>query len=111
MKRPHKYGAVRTEVDGISFASKAEARRYAQLKLLQKAGKIDRLELQPRYPISVGGHAICTYVGDFQYVEIGRDGYATSRIVEDVKGVKTDVYQIKKKLLKALYGIDITEVK
>ena len=46
-----KYGAIRTTVDGVTFASKAEARRYAELKLLEQAGEIKGLELQPKFDI------------------------------------------------------------
>jgi dsDNA-binding SOS-regulon protein len=66
-----KYGAVRTEVDGISFASKKEARRYSELKLLERAGEIADLQLQPRFPLTVNGVRVCTYVADFQYRDIG----------------------------------------
>jgi hypothetical protein len=108
--KPHKYGAVATEVDGIRFASKAEARRYGQLKLLEKAGRISDLKLQPRFPLTVEGVKVGTYVGDFQYTEIGSDGAAKARVTEDVKGVKTPLYVLKRKLVKAIYGIDILEI-
>jgi hypothetical protein len=101
-----KYGAQRTEVDGITFASKKEARRYGELKLLQRAGTIRDLKLQPRFPLTVNGRLVCTYVGDFEYltVPIG------ARIVEDAKGFKTPEYKLKAKLFKALNGFEITEV-
>jgi hypothetical protein len=99
-----KYRAVRTTVDGITFASKAEARRYQELKMLVKAGVIGDLRLQPRYPFVVNRVKIGAYVGDFLYE---RDGV---EIVEDVKGVLTPVYRLKKKLMKAIYGIEIQEV-
>lgn len=102
-----KYGAVRTEVDGISFASKKEARRYGELKLLQRAGKIENLSLQPRFPLVVNGLKVCTYVGDFLY---GIPGDASSLVVEDAKGFKTPEYKLKAKLFKALNGFPITEV-
>lgn len=110
MRKAHKFGAVATEVDGIRFASKAEARRYGQLKLLEKDGKIDRLELQPSYVLTVNGVKVATYRADFQYIEIGNDGYAKAKVVEDVKGVRTPVYKMKRALVKALYGIDILEI-
>lgn len=98
-----KYGAVRTEVDGVVFASKREAKRYQELRLLERAGQIEQLELQPRYPIAINDVKICTYVGDFQYRERG------AFVLEDVKGMKTPAYNIKKKLVKAIYQIDIRE--
>ena len=100
-----KYRAIRTEVDGHVFASKAEARRYQELKLMERAGLIEALRLQPRYPLHVNGRLICTYVADFAYTDL-EHGEA---VVEDVKGVRTPVYNLKKKLMKALYQIDITE--
>lgn len=101
-----KYGAIRTTVDGHTFASKAEAKRYGQLKNMERAGEIADLELQPRYPLLIGGVKVATYVGDFRYTVP-----LTGEIVtEDVKGVRTSVYRLKAKLMKALYGIDIREV-
>jgi len=100
-----KYNAVKTEVDGYVFASKAEASRYSELKLLESAGFLHSLELQPKFPIHVNGVKICTYIADFRFREL--DGQT---VVEDVKGVKTPVYKLKKRLVEALYGIRITEV-
>jgi hypothetical protein len=104
VKKPSKYRNVPTEIDGFRFASKREARRYAQLKLLLASGDIAELELQPRYPLRVGGMLICTYVADFRYLEGGEI------VTEDVKGVMTPAYRIKKKLMRAIYGIDVREV-
>jgi hypothetical protein len=103
--RPNKYRAVRTIVDGITFASKAEARRYSELKILEKAGDIKELELQPSYPININDNHICTYRADFRYVDSGG-----VRVVEDVKGMKTPVYKLKKKLMQA-FGVTITEIR
>ncbi len=98
-----KFGSVKTKVDGITFDSKKEAARYIDLKLLLKAGEIADLELQPTYVMIVNGRKICSYRADFRYMENGR------QITEDVKGVRTAVYGIKKKLLKACYGIEVCE--
>lgn len=104
----HKYRAIPTEIDGILFASKREARRYGELKLLVAAREITDLVLQPRYDLVVpnvdgGLDKICTYVADFEYTMLG------IRITEDVKGVKTPLYKLKKKLLKSLHGISVLE--
>ena len=104
--RPSKYRAVPTVLDGIRFASKKEAGRYAELLILKKARKIRNLVLQPRFKLEVGGVLICTYVADFSYEE----GPGRVRKIEDVKGVRTPVYKIKKKLMQAIHGIEITEV-
>jgi len=103
MRKLNKYKAVKTVVDGIKFDSKKEARRYGQLKLLVKAGKISELKLQPRFDLIVDGTKCGFYKADFEYIEEGR------RIIEDVKGMLTPIYKLKKKLVKAIYGIDIFE--
>lgn len=100
----NKYRAIRTEVDGIMFASKKEALRYKELKFLLQEERISDLVLQPKFPIEVNGKKICTYIADFIYNEDG------IQVVEDVKGVKTSVYRIKKKLTEAIYNITIKEV-
>jgi hypothetical protein len=119
-KRPHKYRAQPTVSDGIRFASKAESRRYQELKLLEKAGEIKELELQPKFPLSVPwyqGHnnaVIGTYLADFRYFRRSRQkGYGTAwkHVVEDVKGFKTPLYRWKKKHVEAQYGLEITEVR
>lgn len=101
----NKYNAVPTLVDGHRFASKAEARRYSELKCLERVGVISGLTRQPRFPLEVMGIKVCTYIGDFAYIEDSKF------VVEDVKGVKTDTYKIKRKLLLALQpGLDHREV-
>lgn len=98
--RFHKYGAKKTEVDGITFDSKSEAKRYQELKLLERGGAIQNLSLQPRFLLQEGFYdewedkkvRAIEYVADFQYDENG------ITIVEDVKGMKTSDYKIKRKL-------------
>lgn len=100
-----KYGNCETEVDGTMFDSIAEARHYETLRTLERVGAIHDLKLQPRFPLMVNGEKIGTYVADFQYVDTeGR------LVVEDVKGMRTPVYKLKKKLMKAVHGIEIEEV-
>lgn len=104
---PNKYGNKPTTLDGIRFDSKKEAARYAELKLLEQAGAITKLELQPAFALRVNGHDCGKYVGDFSYREGGR------MVVEDVKGgnaTKTPLYKLKRKLMFALYGITIAEI-
>lgn len=101
-----KYRSIRTEVDGISFASKKESRRYSELKLLERANRISELRLQPRYKLEVFGELICTYVGDFEYADDEREQLVT----EDVKGFETPEFKIKRKLFKAIYGRDVVLV-
>ena len=101
-----KYHSKKTEVYGISFDSKKEAGRYQELLLLERAKKITDLELQPRFDLVVNDQKIGFYKADFRYTDI-KTG---DSVVEDVKGMKTPVYNLKRKLVKALYGIDIVEV-
>ena len=98
-----KYRNQKTAVNGITFDSKKEAARYGELKILERAGKIKELKLQVKYDLAVNGLKICSYKSDFTYFEEGQ------QITEDVKGMKTRVYEIKKKLMKAIHGIEIRE--
>ena len=79
--------------------------RYKELALMQRVGQISGLELQPRYLCEIGDVLICAYVADFRY----RDEGGGALVVEDVKGFKTPVYKLKKKLVEAIYGLEILE--
>ena len=101
-----KYGAVKTEVDGIMFDSKHEAQRYQELRLLEQAGEITNLRLQVPFeliPKSKYGMPI-RYIADFTYNDLN-----SQLIVEDAKGVKTPVYRLKRRLMAELKGIEIKE--
>ena len=98
-----KYHAVKTICDGIVFDSKREARRWSELKLLQKARLISDLERQVKYDISVNDTFICSYRADFTYT-VGK-----AFVCEDSKGAKTRAYILKRKLMKAVHGITIRE--
>jgi hypothetical protein len=104
-----KFGNVRVEEDGYTFDSKAEYRRYCDLRLRAQVGDIWGLEVHPRYDLIVDGKKVGTYIADFRYHDVLAI-YPDAWIVEDVKGVKTEAYRLKKKMMKAQYGIDITEV-
>lgn len=101
-----KYHAKPEIVDGIRFASKKEALHYRVLKYRKLNGEIERLELQPKFRLEVNGMLVCCYVADFRYwdVKLG------ATLVVDVKGIRTPVYIIKRKLMLAVHGITITEV-
>ena len=102
----NKFNAQPTTVDGIRFASKREARYYGMLKIRQNLGEIERLELQPKYEITVNGKRICTYIADFRF----NDLTLKRRRVIDVKGAKTPLYRLKKKLVEALYpSVEVEE--
>lgn len=101
-----KYHAKKTVVDGIIFQSRKEAKRYQELKLMQRAGLISDLRRQVKYeliPKQQGERAV-SYIADFVYTEDGKT------VVEDVKGVRTPVYKIKKKLMLWRHGVKIREV-
>jgi hypothetical protein len=110
--RYNKYSNKKCEMDGYKFDSKKEMNRYAELKLMERGKIITQLRLQPRFTIHVGfthpehgKQRKIEYVADFEYIENGR------RVVEDVKGIPTDVYKMKKKMFLFLYPeIKFTEI-
>ena len=108
--RRGKYNANGQKIDGHWFASAAEAKRYLQLKDMQQDDLIEDLVLQPSYPIVHHGKPITTYRADFRYVVLNELKRAEAVVVEDVKGMVTDVYLIKKKLVEAQYGLKINEI-
>lgn len=107
--KPSKYGNKKMMIDGITFDSQKEGARYLQLKTLERAGKISKFELQkvfelcPAVTIQGKKKRALTYRADFCYEENGQV------VVEDVKGMVTDVYKIKRHLMKHLFGIDVRE--
>lgn len=104
-----KYHARKTTVDGITFDSRREADRYLVLKGMEEAGSIEdlrrqvRYELVPAFDVDGRHYRPVYYVADFVYREGGRE------VVEDVKGVRTDVYKLKSKLFARRYGMTIRE--
>ena len=104
----NKYHNRKTEMDGILFDSVKESKRYTELKLLERAGKIRDLERQKKFEICAKskGRKALYYIADFVYW----DNVGNQIIVEDVKGYKTPVYNLKKRLVYEKYGIEIKEV-
>ena len=100
----NKYKNIRTCIDGIMFSSKKEGEYYCKLKILKLAKEIKDFRIQVKYPIIINKALVCNYISDFNVVL--NDG---SEEVVDVKGVKTPIYLLKKKLMKAVYNIDIIE--
>jgi hypothetical protein len=100
-----KYRAVKTTVDGITFASKLEARRYNELLMLQRNGAIRSLKRQVPFDLVVNGHHVCRYIADFTY-ELTSDGMMET-VCEDAKGVMTPEFRLKAKLMEAIHGIVI----
>lgn len=120
--RRHKYGVSpaaerRHPVTNELFASKAELHRWLELELLQRAGEISELQRQVPFPLEIPAHQdpcsgnwilphyVGCYIADATYRR--RDGTV---VVEDVKGLPTPEYRLKKKLMQALHGIAISEV-
>lgn len=107
----NKYKNQKTEVFGVTFASKREAARYVELRLAERAGRITALTVQPKYllapKVTLGGKLkqAMYYIADFCY----RDEQ-DRLIVEDVKGVRTAVYRVKIHMLKHIHGIDVVEI-
>lgn len=99
---------LRRTVDGITFDSLAEANRWKTLRLAEIAGRISRLARQARYKIIVNGVHVADYYADFEYLnETGQ------LVTEDQKSAHTrkdPVYRLKKKLVEAIYGIQVREV-
>lgn len=99
----NKYRNKKVIVDEKEFDSKREGNRYKELKLLERAGEIKDLELQPRFLLQdsfkKNGRTFrkIEYVADFKYIENGKT------IVEDVKGIQTDVFKLKHKIFEKVY--------
>jgi hypothetical protein len=100
-----KYGNQKTDINGKEFDSKKEAKRYKELNLLLKAGKIAFLARQVEYELNVGGTHSLKYVADFQYT----DAETGKVVVEDCKGFLTREYKKRKRLMKKIHGIEIKE--
>lgn len=108
-----KYGAIKAEIDGIKFDSKKEAARYCELSLLQKAGEISDLKLQPKFlliPSKRRSDGVlereAAYHPDFSYIERG------VLVVEDVKSkpTKTPDYVLRRKLMLHVHGVEVREI-
>ena len=102
----NKYNAKKTEFMGYKFDSKWEAERYGQLASMQMAGVVEDLERQVKFDIIVNDHKICKYIAAFVYILTHENG-KKEKIIEDAKGVQTTDFKIKKKLMKAVFDIEI----
>lgn len=106
-----KYHARKTVVDGITFDSRREAKRYGELKLLERAGVIRdlkrqvRYELIPAFDVGVKHYRPTSYVADFVYT----DCKTGAEVVEDCKGFRTDIYRLKSKMFAHKFGVVILE--
>lgn len=111
IKKRSKYKNIKVVIDGIKFDSKKEGARYYQLKDLFDKGEITNLTLQPKFNIAASvildgkRKAIRRYMADFSYSDA--DG---NLVVEDVKGYKTELYKLKRHLVKEIHGIEVVEI-
>ena len=106
-----KYRSKKVVVDGIQFDSKKEAKRWTELRLLERAGAITELDRQVKFELipsqRIDGKVVeraCSYIADFVYNENGK------KVVEDTKGIRTTDYIIKRKLMLFVHGIRIREI-
>ena len=99
----NKYRNKKTQVDMYVFDSIAESKRYKELELLQRVGEIQDLQLQPKFLLQESfkkngkTYRKIEYIADFKYIENGKT------IVEDVKGMQTDVFKLKHKIFEKVY--------
>lgn len=100
-----KYRAVKTKVNNIMFDSKLEAKRYTELLMMEKSGRIEKLELQPSFLLQPSfkkngkTYRKIEYIADFKYYDTIKGKW----VIEDTKGIETDVFKIKKKLFEYKY--------
>ena len=108
-RKANKYKAKKCKIDGYTFDSLMEGRRYSKLKLLERVGEIKDLEVHPAYPIVWPGTdtKICVVELDFRYKKNSYP-YPWLEVAEDVKGCKTALSSLKKKLVEAMYEITVT---
>lgn len=113
IKKFNKYRNNKVIVDDIEFDSKKEANRYKELKLLEKYGKINDLKLQPKFLLQESfkkngkTYRAIHYIADFSYYDIENKNY----VVEDTKGMKTEVYKLKKKMFEyKYYSLELKEL-
>lgn len=115
MKKPSKYNNRKVELDGFTFDSQKEARRYSELRLLERCKQISALELQKAFVLAESvkfdgeprAKPAVRYIADFAYIENG------VMVAEDVKSVATKslpVYRLKKHFMKSVHGIEIKEI-
>jgi predicted DNA-binding transcriptional regulator len=102
-----KYKNIPTIQEGERFDSKREAARYKQLQFLEKANLIRDLKRQVEFKLEVAGQLITKYRADFTYEEYKHSEWL--KVVEDSKGALTPIYRLKRKLMKAIHGIEIRE--
>jgi hypothetical protein len=111
-KRRNKFNAIKTVLDGFRFDSKKEAECWSYLKKRERAGEIECLERQVKYELAAFAQTpdgvsypakVCVYKADFRYFDKARKEW----VVADAKGVKTALFNLKMKLMRANHGIEV----
>lgn len=109
-----RFAAQAQTVDGYRFASKKEAKRYGELRLLERAGEIAELVVHPAFDVQIAGRHFCTYTADFAYrVRLSERTKENERIIEEVKSTgtrKDTAYRLRRKAAELAHGITVTEV-
>jgi hypothetical protein len=106
-KKPHKYKAKPMKLDGVRFASTAEAKYYAELLIRERAGEIDSITIQPKFDIDILGTHVCSVLADFMFFDKTEERMHHV----DVKGMDTALSRLKRKLVLACHGIGIEVIK
>jgi Protein of unknown function (DUF1064) len=122
-KRAGKYNAKGVHLDRVTlevvdkkhpnrmwFASGAEAERFRQLRELEQKEQIRSLRCQRVFPLAWNGVALGSYRADFEYIVVAPRVHDEYCVVEDVKGLVTDIYDLKKKLVRAQHAVEIVEI-
>jgi hypothetical protein len=103
-KRRNKYGAESSWINGIRFASKAEARYYQNLVYRERLGEVTDVKLQEPFTVlGPKGQVVCVYRADFVFWDV-KEG--RQRVI-DVKGMQTPLFKLKKRVVEAFLGITI----
>jgi len=110
-KSPMKYFSVIVEYDGYVFRSIGEKNRYRELKLLEAGGEISDIKVHPPFPCRVNGFLVCTYYADFSYKDIKTQEIVTEDFKGYKKGQAFEMFKLKAKLVKAIYGVDIVLIR
>lgn len=105
-KRANKFNAKKVRLDGYVFDSGLEARRYGELKILERVGDVTDLEVHPVFPIEINGIRICKVILDFSYTDKN-----SCRVHEDAKGNDTALSRLKRRMVEAAYSIDVVIVR
>ena len=98
----------RRTMDGKLFASKKEMLRYADLKMLERAKEISKLEMQPKFAVFINDKPFCTYTADFRYVD--KNGEVVIEELKSTGTAKDAAYRLRKKAAELYHGIKVNVI-